>query len=491
MPDVSFSLLLPMDWPYVISSRFNSPRSYPFAPKRLQLHEGIDFAPKQTTTATLLVRASQRGVVDKIGFDSKGYGNYVRVSHQWGTERFVTWYAHLAEVRVQENDYVNAGDVLGVAGSTGNSTGIHVHLTLQHIGKGLKNYVVDDVIDPEPFLSASINNFDEAWWVADVTVDDHTPIFAGQPFRKTWRIRNAGTSTWTKSYALGYFSDDQMSGPASVALPAAKPGEDVEVSVDLVAPTTTGISRSTWKPRNAQGRFFDYAIYTEIEVLPPQSTAVNEARYVDDVTIPYDTPMKPGQPFRKTWRLRNTGSTTWGSGYRLVFAGDDQMGGPAAVDLPTTQPGEDAEVSLDLIAPTTAGKVKGTWQPCDPQGNLFDYPVRVEIIVIPTAQVDNAAFVSDVIVVQPNQTFVKLWRILNSGQTRWGDGYSFVFLEGTAMNAPQTTPVPSTKPGVQAEISVTMTAPATPGIYTSQWELRNPDGQGFGPIYSAQIEVRG
>lgn len=490
MPDVSFFLLVPIDWPYVISSRFNSPRSYPFAPKRLQLHEGIDFAPRQSTKETLYVRASQRGVVDKVGFDRKGYGNYVRVVHQWGAERFVTWYGHLDKALVGENTYLNAGDVLGVAGSTGNSTGIHVHLTLQHVGKGLKNYVVDDVVDPEPFLLASLNSYDEAWWVADVTVADHTSIFVGQPFRKTWRIRNAGTSTWGSGYTLAYFGDQQMSGPASVPLPAAKPGEDVEVSVDLVAPSVTGISRSTWKPRGPKGKFFDYAIYTEIDVLPTQSSEANEARYVDDVTIPYDTTMKPGQPFRKTWRIRNTGSAAWGSGHKFVFVGDEKMGGPDAVNLPPTQPGEDAEVSVDLVAPMSPGKAKGTWQPCDAQGNLFDFPVRVEIVVIPSGLVDNAAFVSDVIVVKPNQSFVKVWRLLNVGQTRWGEGYTFVFLEGEAMGAAKSTPVPSTKPGAQAEISATMTAPAAPGLYTSQWELRSPSGAGFGPVYSAQIEVR-
>jgi hypothetical protein len=490
MPDVPFYLLVPVDWPYVISSRFNSPRSYPFAPRRLQLHEGIDFAPQKSTKETLYVRASQRGVVDKVGFDAKGYGNYVRVVHQWGTERFVTWYGHLAEPRIHENAYVNAGDVLGVAGSTGNSTGIHVHLTLQHIGKGLKNYVVDDVVDPEPFLAASLNHYDEAWWVADVTIPDHTPIYAGQPFRKTWRLRNAGTTSWAKGYTLAFFSDQQMSAPASVALPAAKPGEDVDVSVDLIAPEANGIVRSTWKPRSASGKSFDYAVYTEIDVLPAQSSQANEARYIDDVTIPYDTNMKPGQPFRKTWRIRNTGTAAWGSGYQFIYVGDDRMGGPDSVPLPPTAPGDEADVSVDLVAPMQPGKVKGTWQARDPEGNLFDFPVRVEIIVIPSAAVDNAAFVSDVIVVAPSQTFIKTWRILNVGQTRWGDGYTFVYLEGDALGAPPSTPVPNTKPQMQAEISVTMKAPAQAGVYTSQWELRGPGGQGFGPVFSAQIEVK-
>jgi hypothetical protein len=490
MPDVPFFLLVPMDWAYVISSRFNAPRSYPFAPRRLQLHEGIDFAPKSPGD-TLFVRASQRGVVDKVGFDQKGYGNYVRVVHQWGTERFVTWYGHLNRAGVRENTYVNAGDVLGVAGSTGNSTGTHVHLTLQHIGKGLKNYVVDDVIDPEPYLVAAANLYDESWWVADVTIPDNTPVYAGEPFRKTWRIRNAGTTTWQSGYTLAFFSDQQMNGAASVPLPIARPGEDVEVSVDLIAPETPGISRSTWKPRSASGKFFEHPLYTEIDVLPARSVQANEARYVDDVTIPYDMPMKPGQAFRKTWRIRNTGSAAWGSGYQLVFVGDDPMGGPDAVALPPTQPGEDADVSVDLVAPMAAGKVKGTWQPRDPEGSLFDYPVRVEIVVIPSGQVDNAAFVSDVLVVPPGQSFIKTWRILNSGQTRWGDGYTFAFLEGDLLDAPQSVPVPSTKPQAQAEISITMQAPAQPGVYASQWELRSPDGQGFGPVFSAQVVVQG
>ena len=165
MPEVPFYLLMPMDWAYVISSRFNSPRRYAFAPRRLQLHEGIDFAPKQKGGDALYVRASQRGIVDKIGFDAKGYGNYVRVVHDWGSDRFVSWYGHLAQALTHENAYLNIGDPIGIAGSTGNSTGTHVHLTLQRIGKGLKNYVVDDVIDPEPFLSSSIALMDEAWWI--------------------------------------------------------------------------------------------------------------------------------------------------------------------------------------------------------------------------------------------------------------------------------------------------------------------------------------
>lgn len=490
MPNVPFFLIVPIDWQYVISSRFNTPRSYPFAPYRLQLHEGIDFAPKQATKEALYVRASQRGIVDKVGFDQRGYGNYVRVAHTWGGERFVTWYAHLAEALVKENQYLNVGDVVGIAGSTGNSTGIHVHLTLQHIGKGLKNYVVADVVDPEPFLTGGVVPFDEAWWVSDVTISDGWRLDAGQPFRKIWRIRNAGTTTWKSGYQLAYFRDQQMSGPASIELPPAAPGQVVDVAVDLVAPNTAGTHRTTWKPKNANKAFFDYALYAEIDVKASPDAGFNEAHYIDDVTIPHDTDMKPGQPFRKTWRILNTGTVEWTEGYQFAFVSDDPMGGPDAVPLPQTRPGEEASVSVDLIAPMEPGKAVGTWQPRDPDGNFFNFPMRVEIAVLPSGQIDNAAFQTDVAVLQPGQTFVKTWRIRNVGQTRWGEGYSFVLLGGDALGAPPVVPVPQTRPGSVADIGVMFTAPEEPGVYQSQWELRNPDGAGFGPVYSAEIEVQ-
>jgi murein DD-endopeptidase MepM/ murein hydrolase activator NlpD len=49
-------------------------------------------------------------------------------------------------------DFVSAGQFLGISGSTGNSSGSHLHLTLQKMPGGLSGYVIDSVINPEPFL---------------------------------------------------------------------------------------------------------------------------------------------------------------------------------------------------------------------------------------------------------------------------------------------------------------------------------------------------
>ena len=166
-----------------------------------------------------------------------------------------------------------------------------------------------------------------------------------------------------------------MDGPDSVPLPSARPGETVEVSVTLTAPNKAGLQRSTWKPRDPQGQFFEFDLFTLVDVADPaQPTAeLNELGYVADVTVDDGTVMRPGEAFVKTWRVRNTGTTVWGPGYTLAFFGDDKMDGPDSVALPRLAPGELSELSLMLTAPSAPGLHKSTWKPRDPQGKSFDY----------------------------------------------------------------------------------------------------------------------
>lgn len=139
----------PSDFPHVISSRFNAPRNYDFAPHRKQLHEGSDFAPTSAATAPYRVVAPAAGTVVKVGYDGRGYGNYLIIDHGDGWR---SWLAHLEAPALVKSGSVRQGVLVGYAGTTGGSTGVHLHWTLQHIGYGLDNYVVADVIDPLPLL---------------------------------------------------------------------------------------------------------------------------------------------------------------------------------------------------------------------------------------------------------------------------------------------------------------------------------------------------
>lgn len=495
-----FWLQLPVARSFAVSCaqcRFNDPREYTFAPDKLQKHEGLDLAAIDGSGQPVAVLAAQRGTVDRVAFSPQGYGHYVRIVHPWHDGTYVTWYGHLSQVLVQEGAYVNIGEQIGVAGSTGFSSGIHLHLTLQHLGHGQPGYVVDDVVDPEPFLrSNGTQAMNEASWLADVTVADGSVMQPGQQFVKTWRVRNTGNTTWGDGYRLAFVEGSRMDGPASMPLPPAAPGQEVDVSVTLVTPRRSGHYRTVWQPRDPQGNLFNYQLYSEIVVAGVAQR--DEAGWVADVTVADGTLVQPGQTFLKTWRVRNKGTTTWGDGYRLSFFNHQRMDGPESVLLPPAAPGEEVDVSVTLRAPNEPGTHRSTWKPRTPHGAFFDHEQYVEIVVPreapPSQRVDEARYVADVTVedgtlVQPGQPFTKTWRIRNSGTTAWGDGYELAFFGDQRMQGPESVPLPSAAPGQTVDVSVVLTAPAGAGLHRSTWKPRNPQGEFFDFAMYAEVRV--
>jgi hypothetical protein len=106
---------------------------------------------------------------------------------------------------------------------------------------------------------------DKAAFVADVTIPDDTNLAPGASFKKTWRLRNAGTCTWTSEYALVFDSGNIMGGPASVNLPGpVAPNATVDLSVDLKAPTSNGTHRGNWKLRNDSGVIFGVGVNANV-----------------------------------------------------------------------------------------------------------------------------------------------------------------------------------------------------------------------------------
>lgn len=99
-----------------------------------------------------------------------------------------------------------------------------------------------------------------------------------------------------------------------------------------------------------------------------------------DVTVPDNTRIEAGQPFTKTWLIRNTGTCEWGAGYRFTFVDGAQMGGPDWVDVPETPAGESAEISVGLVAPLEAGQYRGNWRMCVNESQCFGDSVYLQII---------------------------------------------------------------------------------------------------------------
>ena len=103
-------------------------------------HAGIDFGTPWGTVVT----ATDAGVVKLAGLDNTGYGNLVKIEHDWG----FSYYAHLADFRVKVGERVEAGQVVGLSGNTGRSTGPHLHFEVRRLGGNWRR----DIFDPKPYL---------------------------------------------------------------------------------------------------------------------------------------------------------------------------------------------------------------------------------------------------------------------------------------------------------------------------------------------------
>jgi uncharacterized protein YkwD len=104
---------------------------------------------------------------------------------------------------------------------------------------------------PRPTNEPNCTN--SAAFVTDVTIPDNTPIVAGTPFTKTWRVSNTGTCIWGPDYTISYYSDERMAAVPSVPLPLTYPGQNADLSVNLVAPNTPGTHRGNFVIKNPAG----------------------------------------------------------------------------------------------------------------------------------------------------------------------------------------------------------------------------------------------
>lgn len=206
-------------------------------------HEGIDFVAPLGSKIFAVAPGTVKRVQETD--DGNAYGIHVRIQHVDGYE---TIYGHFKSAIVKTGDAVNAGQQIGIADSTGNSFGSHLHLTLKHAGETLGKYP-NHIVDPTPFVKALLEQGkDGAAYVKDI-VPDGTQFQPGQAIPQRWTLRNTGTTAWDDGYTLAYLSGDRIGSPAFVPVSPTGPGATTDVFVDFQAPATPGKYRSVWQMR--------------------------------------------------------------------------------------------------------------------------------------------------------------------------------------------------------------------------------------------------
>lgn len=139
----------------------------------------------------------------------------------------------------------------------------------------------------------------EAGSPIDVTVPDDSIFLVGERFVKIWKLRNAGSCSWTPNYSVVWFSGVSLGLQTTERLrKVVPPGEEVEIAVEMIAPELPGEYQSNWKIQNAQGELFgigpegESPFWVRIQVFPR----------------PVSTPEATLTPFVPTPEIYRTGS---------------------------------------------------------------------------------------------------------------------------------------------------------------------------------------
>eukprot|EP01089_Gocevia_fonbrunei_P013426 TRINITY_DN3449_c0_g1_i7.p1 TRINITY_DN3449_c0_g1~~TRINITY_DN3449_c0_g1_i7.p1 ORF type:complete len:461 (+),score=122.15 TRINITY_DN3449_c0_g1_i7:93-1385(+) len=104
-------------------------------------------------------------------------------------------------------------------------------------------------------------------FVSDVTIDDGTIFAPKSTFKKIWKLKNNGTVAWPENTKLVYVSGDVISSDDSIDVPAVNPNEEVDVTVDMVAPERSGRFISNFRLESCDGVRFGHRVWADITVV--------------------------------------------------------------------------------------------------------------------------------------------------------------------------------------------------------------------------------
>lgn len=103
-------------------------------------------------------------------------------------------------------------------------------------------------------------------FLADETIPDFSRMNPGETFTKTWRVVNNGTCAWKPGFQLAFYGGDPMGGSNYTLTQAVNPGEKVDLSIPMTAPSGTGIVIGSWSMSGYYGWFFGETLTVKIDL---------------------------------------------------------------------------------------------------------------------------------------------------------------------------------------------------------------------------------
>jgi predicted RecA/RadA family phage recombinase len=200
--------------------------------------------------------------------------------------------------------------------------------------------------------------------------------------RQSWQASAAGTYTLiVKAYnAAGGVSQPAVININVTGAATPTPGEPT-ATLTPGQPTATPTMTSTPVPDTPTATWTPVIIVVTETPTPTPTVCTLDAAFVADVTVPDGTVFEPGARIDKIWRIRNSGSCPWQSGYTWVFVSGDQMGADASQAVPATAAGGNVDIGVTMYAPAAPGTYTGYWRMKSSDGQVFGQTSSVNIVV--------------------------------------------------------------------------------------------------------------
>jgi hypothetical protein len=115
----------------------------------------------------------------------------------------------------------------------------------------------------------------------------------------------------------------------------------------------------------------------------PVSTpnCVDGLSFIEDLSLPDGSVVKPGALLDKRWRVENSGTCNWDKNYRLKFVSGAELNASLDQALFPARSGAEATIRILFTAPSEAGSYQSAWQAYNPQGQPFGEPIFLQVTV--------------------------------------------------------------------------------------------------------------
>lgn len=203
-------------------------------------------------------------------------------------------------------------------------------------------------------------------FVSDITIPDNTVIAPGSAFIKTWAIQNSGTCTWGGGYGAVLVGGEAFGAGSPQPIPAANPGDVVNISINMIAPSTPGTRSSVWQLQASNGVTFGTKFDAVINVpgaptarpptpIPPTPIPPVGCNGTPQFTSFFANPatVSPGQVVTLTWGSVSNASAV----YLTTPSGTQGVATPGSIQV---QPSQTTTYTLTAYCNNTPVQIQTT-----------------------------------------------------------------------------------------------------------------------------------